>query len=123
MTGTETLIWQWREEAERLRHRYGCESLACLCETHARELEAALRSSQDEHLTIAEAAEIGGYSRSHLRRLLDSGTIANVGGPGRPKVRVGDLPFKVRRRPAERPLQRPARQAPSSTGVRRISVV
>lgn len=84
----------WREEAENLRARYGDDRLASLCEAHAGELESLLKAELHEELTLKQAARISGYSYSHLRRLMDSGDLPNVGVGGRPRVRLGDLPFK-----------------------------
>jgi hypothetical protein len=90
----QALVSSWRNEAERARDRYADERLAALCEAHASELETALRSSLDGELTLKQAAEVSGYSYSHLRRLLDAGELPNAGEDGRPRVRLGDLPFK-----------------------------
>lgn len=94
MTQIEKLIHNWKEEAEVVRTRYRDETLASLCETHARELEMALRQSDEEAVSLRRAAEISGYSYSHIRRLMDGGTLTNVGEPGNPKVLVGELPIK-----------------------------
>lgn len=88
---------EWREEAARIRHRYTDDRLARLCEVHAEELEMALQQEATRAVTLEEAAQVSGYSRSHLRRMMDSGEIPNVGGPGAPRVRVGDLPIKAGR--------------------------
>lgn len=87
----------WREEAQRIRHRYTDDRLARLCEVHAEELELALAREAGREITLDEAAQISGFSKAHLRRLMDGGVIPNVGGPGAPRVRVGDLPIKAGR--------------------------
>lgn len=84
----------WREEADRLRERYGADRLARLSEVHARELEKLLNLGLDEELTLAEAAEVSGYSKSHLRHLVSDGEIPNAGRKGRPRIRRADLPMK-----------------------------
>lgn len=84
----------WREEADRLRERYGADRLARLSEVHARELEKLLNLGLDEELTLAEAAEVSGYSKSHLRHLVSDGEIPNAGRKGRPRIRRADLPVK-----------------------------
>jgi hypothetical protein len=61
------LAQQWRKEAGLLRERYGLESLAQLCEVHARELAAAVGRHETEVLTLGAAADYSGYSTSHLR--------------------------------------------------------
>lgn len=76
----------WREEAERVRQRYGKESLARLCEAHADELEEAVRRLEEEELTIEQAAKESGYSASQLRRLFPDG-----------RFRRRDLPRKAGR--------------------------
>jgi hypothetical protein len=122
MISLDQLARHWFEEAERLRHRYGNEPLASLTEAHARELTAALRESRDHQVTIAEASSLTGYSRSHLRRLLDTGAIPNVGARGAPRVRVRDLPYKATQVPDARRLHHDAAGQASRPGVRRISV-
>lgn len=91
------LAKDWRQEAEDLRSRYGDDRLATLCEAHAGELESLLKTQLHEELTLKQAARISGYSYSHLRRLMDSGDLPNAGVEGRPRVRLGDLPFKAGR--------------------------
>jgi hypothetical protein len=115
----QRLVQEWIEEAERIRSRYRDESLAALCEAHARELAAALRTSLDEEVTLSRAAELSGYSRSHLRRLMDQGVIPNVGEPGSPRLRVGDLPFRPRRMTADRAVHA-RRGAPDNRQVTRV---
>src|SRR4051812_16015514 len=104
----EELIRRWREEAETIRRRYSADGLAALSETHARELELALRAPLDAELTISEAAAQSGYSRPHLRRLLDTGVLPNAGRRRAPRIRLGDLPAKPthRARGGKDPLQR-----------------
>jgi hypothetical protein len=85
---------RWRQEAEVLRLRYRDERLAYFCEVHAQELEDTLNKSDAEPMSLRQAAEVSGYSVPHLRRLMDSDILTNVGDPGRPRVLLGELPFK-----------------------------
>lgn len=87
----------WKREANSLRDRYAQEALARLCETHAAELLSAIDEEQNAVLTLAEAADWSGYSRSHLRYLARSGVYTNVGRKGSPRFRRGDL----RRKPGQ----------------------
>lgn len=96
------LALQWRKEAGQLRERYGLESLAQLCEVHARELAAAVSRHEAEVLTLSAAAEHSGYSTSHLRALIADGTLSNVGRKGSPRLLRGELPRKARDRDSER---------------------
>lgn len=83
----------WREDADRFRE-YGADRLATACEKHADELEAAAGATRLDAVTLEEAAEIGGYSYSHLQHLVAEGTIENVGEPGAPRIRRCDVPVK-----------------------------
>lgn len=88
------LARKWREEALVLEERYLDSRTAELFRLHARELEVAVRDSQEEVLTIAEAAATSGYSMDHLRHQIAEEKIPNVGRKGSPRVRRGDLPLK-----------------------------
>lgn len=83
----------WRDDAERFRE-YGADRLARACQKHADELEAAAGAVRLEALTLEEAAELGGYSYSHLQHLVAEGTIPNVGSEGAPRIRRRDVPRK-----------------------------
>ena len=50
----------------------------------AQELDAAFRRGATRHVGLAEAAQIGGYSISHLGRLLRANPERNVGTKHRP---------------------------------------
>ncbi len=82
----------WREKAKGLR-RYS-DPAANAWEDAACELEAAFAQWQLQALTLEEANVESGYSYSHLQRLVADGTIENVGEPGSPLLRRGDLPRK-----------------------------
>lgn len=87
------LAANWRDDAERFRD-YGANRLARTCEKHADELEAASAARQLDAVTLEEAAEIGGYSYSHLQHLVADDTIPNVGSKGSPRIRRRDVPVK-----------------------------
>jgi hypothetical protein len=94
MTPNE-LITSWRNDAE-LLERYGDDQLALVCQTHADDLEAALRSQADDALDLATASKESGYSADRLRHMVAEGAIPNAGKKGSPKIRRGDLPRKHR---------------------------
>jgi len=75
--------------------RYADERTAHVCRLHAAELEEAIRTAEDEALTLTHAARESGYSSDHLRHLVADGTIPNAGEKGRPRIRRGDLPMKL----------------------------
>jgi hypothetical protein len=82
----------WRDRAASLR-RYAPEA-ANAFEDAAGELEAILRDTGAELLTLEAAARECGYSADHLGRLVKAGRLANLGKSGAPKVRRGELPRK-----------------------------
>ena len=90
------LAHEWQVEAERLRARYGLEEMAKLCEAHASELSEAIRTAEDEELTISEAARESGYSTRRLCELVSAGEVPNAGERGRPRIKRADLPRKAR---------------------------
>jgi len=92
----EQLAQEWRSEAERLRSRYSLDDLAKLCDTHAAELQEAIREAASEELTLAQAARESGYSERRLRELVAEEKVPNAGELGRPRIRRGDLPRKAR---------------------------
>ena len=94
MNGVLGLAPRWREEALILEGRYGDPRAAELFRLCARELEEAVRSDQDESLTLQEAAATSGYSADHIRHQVADGKLPNVGRKGSPRVRRGDLPLK-----------------------------
>lgn len=87
------LATRWRGEARSLR-RYGAESLADAAEHHADELDSAAAAQELHTVTLEEAEAIGGYSYSHLQRLVSDGTIPNAGSAGRPRILRRDVPVK-----------------------------
>ena len=93
---TSDLVTRWRADAVLLRG-YGAEPLAQAAERHAAELEAALRSSDAEVLTLQSAASESGYSPRRLREMVSAGTLPNLGKKGSPRFRRSDLPKKARR--------------------------
>jgi hypothetical protein len=93
------LAHRWRADAERFR-QLGQEGPAQMSEAHADELEARLRESEMEAVTLEEAAQLGGYSYSHLQHLVAAGEIENVGEKHAPRIRRCDVPRKPGQRTA-----------------------
>ena len=87
---------RWRQEAGVLRRR-GAANQADALESCADELEAWERERALEALTLEDAERESGYSYSALEKMVRRGELENVGEKGRPRVRRGDLPRKVRR--------------------------
>ena len=80
--------------ADTLATRYGDERTARLFRTLAAELDEAVHETEDELLTLQQAADLSGYTADHLRHLVADGSIPNDGERGQPRIRRRDLPTK-----------------------------
>ena len=92
-----TLVAKWEEDASALE-RYADAHGAAVCRLHVAELGEAIRAALDDELTIAESAQVTGYSEDHLRHEVAEGKIPNAGRKGAPRIRRGDLPTKSGKR-------------------------
>lgn len=88
------LVDRWLDEAAFLR-RHGAVEAAATTELNARQLEEAIRSAEDETLTLSEAAAASGYAKRTLREKVAKGEIPNAGRKHAPRVRRGDLPKRA----------------------------
>ncbi len=84
------LVESWREEAALFRRR-GLNQAADLTESHAADLEAAVREYRLATLTLTEAATETGLRYDTIQGKVASGEIPNAGRPGSPRVRRCDL--------------------------------
>ena len=93
----------WREDAAVLRRR-GARRAAALLERLAAEIEEDWcgQDARAELVDLNRAADLSGYTRGHLRRMLTEGALTNHGTDAKPLLIVADLPRK------------PARTIPSS---------
>lgn len=88
----------WRRLANEQR-RLGAEAQACTLEWCASDLEAALRITADELLTIQEASGESGLSEETLRRKVRSGVLPAERDTARSRIRVRrrHLPHRARK--------------------------
>ena len=87
------LVSRWRAEVDVLRKR-GADGQAAAVESCADELEQAVVEANLESLTLDQAAEESGYSKSHLSRLMAADRLPNAGRRNAPRIKRGDLPRK-----------------------------
>ena len=92
-TSLRDLVSQWRTEVDLLRKR-GSKAVAAAVESCAGELEQTLVEADLEALTLDQAAEESGYSKSHLSRLIAADRLPNAGRRNAPRIKRGDLPRK-----------------------------
>lgn len=100
------LVARWRTNAAVLRS-YGARGHARLLERLAAELEAELSVESSSVVDLAGAVQLSGYSRGHLRRLVRSGQLRNVGSEDFPEFLVADLPRKPGYPPNNKTLAQP----------------
>jgi hypothetical protein len=91
----DDLIEKSRLEAETVR-KWGAESTAVVLENCIRELVSFIELAKLEAVTLEDAARESGYSYSWIQKKVASGELENVGDKGRPRIRRGDLPWKLK---------------------------
>jgi hypothetical protein len=84
------LLALWRDEITHYRRR-GLNQAADLTESHAADLEAAVREYRLATLTLTEAATATGLKYDTIQGKVASGEIPNAGRRGSPRVRRCDL--------------------------------
>jgi hypothetical protein len=97
----EELCAKWSSRRNEYRHLGVLVDGARLCEDVLVDLRLLFEADSESALNLSEAAEISGYSREHIGRLVKQGKIENVGRPHAPRVRRGDLPMKPGSLPSE----------------------
>lgn len=93
-------IHTWRQDAAVLR-RYGDTRAADLLERMAAELEADTQAAEGARVSLADAVELTGYTRGHLRRLVLDGKLRNVGTDQNTEFLAAELPRKARYVPGQ----------------------
>ena len=91
-----------RDEAARRSKLWPGDPLASALSAIANEIEERATAYAIEALTLEQAADESGYSYAHVQRTVSEGAIDNVGEPGAPRIRRGDLPRKAGRGPTLR---------------------
>jgi hypothetical protein len=93
LEGLRTLVRKWTEDAAILRE-YGDERVARVGEMHAGQLAEMLQGIEWQTVSIEEAEEETGYTRGHLRRMLNEGKLPNAGTAKEPLILRCHLPRK-----------------------------
>lgn len=84
----------WRQHAALLR-KYGQDALATALEKCADDVEAEELARVEARVTLEEAVEITGFSRSHLRRLWRTRKVHPLGTAENPEFLTSELPRKA----------------------------
>jgi hypothetical protein len=95
MTLIQQALDELRSKACELREVFGDDIRARSIEWAVGRMEVALARESNEPLSLAEAAQLSGYSQEHLARLVRRGRIPNrrpPGSKGRILISRSDLP-------------------------------
>jgi hypothetical protein len=84
----------WVEKAVEFRRLSVTVSGEAIALAFVGQLRDAVSKSQDRPVTVREAAQLGGYSEDHVRRLVRDGGLRNVGRRYAPRIRRCDVPCK-----------------------------
>jgi len=92
------LAQKWRQRAA--EYELDGQPGAAVLRRVANELEQFEIERSNEPLDLTAAAEVSGFHRDHIARLLaqEENGLENIGQKGHPLVRRGDLPMKGRRK-------------------------
>lgn len=90
---SDQLASLWREHAALLR-KYGAEEQAAVLEQCAAEVEAERHKRDAAIISLDDAVQLTGFSRSHLRRLWRTGRVRQLGTKEIPEFHAVDLPRK-----------------------------
>ena len=88
------LVDRWMARRDELKRLHATVDGAILCDEVLADLEELLGDRDEKTVTLTEAAELSGYSRDHLARLVRTGRISNAGRKHRPLLQVRDLPIR-----------------------------
>ena len=90
----EEFIGKWTAERDEFCRLRSLVDGAKLLDDVLQDFTTVTTGAEPELLTLREAAELSGYTRQHLARLIQQGKLKNYGRPNAPRVRRGDLPIK-----------------------------
>ena len=93
---------RWRELRDEYALLRAQIDAATLIDQLLTELEAVNFDQNAALLTLTQAAAACGYSADHIGRLVRTGQLTNYGRRHAPRVRMGDLPRRIRRWPEGR---------------------
>lgn len=85
---------RWQQRRREVIDLVNDEHLAQLIEVMLAEIEAMRIEELTLEVGLREAARLSGYHESTISRMLERGEMQDVGAPGRPRLRVIDLPYK-----------------------------
>jgi hypothetical protein len=98
MSSYEKLLERWESRRHEWLRLGSLVSGAAIAEEVLVDLQSLISMESTRQLTIAEAAELSGYSVDHLRRLISECKLRNVGRKGAPRLLLSELPTRPTRK-------------------------
>ena len=90
----DELVTKWAHKAAEFRALTATVNAAAICDLFAADLKTLAGESRDDWVSIHEAAEFSGYSKAHLRKLIQSGQLPAEGIGKARRVPLHLLPRK-----------------------------
>ena len=91
MAALDDLRERWVRRRDEFRKLRASVDGAVICEEVLTDLEVLHRHRSETALTLSQAAEISGFSKDHLARLVRQGKLTNLGRRGAPRIRLSEL--------------------------------
>jgi hypothetical protein len=85
---------RWQQRRREAIELFEDAQLARLIDVMLVEIESMRVEELMQEVGLQDAARLSGYHEATVVRMLERGEIENFGAPGRPRLRVVDLPYK-----------------------------
>lgn len=92
--GRDELLAKWERRSADFRAVAAKVDAAAICQQFVADLEALAAENDDDWVSLPQAAAFSGYSKQHIRRMINGGQLRAVGERKARRVRLRDLPRK-----------------------------
>jgi excisionase family DNA binding protein len=90
----DELVGKWSRKADEFDALAATVDAAAMCQQFIGDLQSLGADGESDWVSITEAATLSGYSKQHIRRLIQSGQLAAQREGKERQVRLHDLPRK-----------------------------
>lgn len=97
IASSDELIERWKLRGEEWRRLGTLVCGAAIADEIVADIKSLAEHAGGRLLTIAEAAQLSGYSVDHLRRLISDRKLRNAGRKGAPRLLASELPKRPSR--------------------------
>lgn len=92
--GRDDLVVKWERKAAEFQALAANVDAAAMCQLFVADLQALAAESRDDWILIGQAPAFSGYSKQHIRRLIQSGQLPAEGEGRARRVLLRALPRK-----------------------------